>query len=96
MYVEIGLRRAVGASRAAVQWHVVGEVMVMAGFAVTVGLILVAQMPAIAAFSYLSGSVIVGAAVLAAVTMIGLAGLCGCYPGWTTTRIRPAEALHHE
>ena len=37
-----------------------------------------------------------GAALVSAFVMISLAGACGLYPGWTATRVQPAEALHYE
>jgi len=93
---ETGLRRAVGATRRLIHQQIVGEVMVTAALGLTLGIAVVLQLPAFENFSFLPFPLVVGAAILSALFMISLAGGCGLYPGWTATRIQPAEALHYE
>jgi ABC-type antimicrobial peptide transport system permease subunit len=33
---------------------------------------------------------------LSVILIYALTFICGLYPGWLATRIRPAEALHYE
>jgi putative ABC transport system permease protein len=93
---EIGLRRAVGASRAGIQRQVVAEVMVTAAFGLLLGVLLVLQLPVVEPMAFLSFGVVLSAAALAVAFMLLLAAGCGLYPGWSATRIEPAEALHYE
>jgi len=93
---EIGLRRATGARRSNIHRQIVAEVMITASLGVVVGGLLAVQVPLIGAFSFLSFDVVLAALLASAVFMLGLAGFCGLYPGWTATRVHPAEALHYE
>jgi len=93
---EIGLRRATGARRSNIQRQIVAEVMITASLGVIVGGLLAIQVPLIGAFSFLSFDIVLLALLASAVFMLGLAGFCGLYPGWTATRVHPAEALHYE
>jgi len=93
---EIGLRRAAGASRNMVHMQIVMEVMVIAAFAVGIGSAIALQVPFVGPFSFLPTATAVQAVIGAAVSILLLAGACGLYPGWTATRILPAEALHYE
>ena len=96
---EFGLRRAQGASGAAVSRQVIAELVVMTSFAVVAGLILVAQIPLLPLppeVALMPGSVFfsgVAAAVLA-VYLVTL--LCAWYPSRLATRVPPAVALHYE
>jgi putative ABC transport system permease protein len=93
---EIGLRRAAGAHRARIQRQIVGEVAVTAGLGLALGLPLVLQVPLIGPFTFVPFAVVVPATIVSALLILLLAMLCGLYPGWSATRIRPAEALHYE
>lgn len=93
---EIGLRRAAGASRSLVHRQIVMEVMVIAVFAVALGAGIALQIPYVGPFSFLPMATAVQAAAGSSVAILLLAGLCGLYPGWSATRILPAEALHYE
>jgi putative ABC transport system permease protein len=93
---EIGLRRAVGACRSNIHRQVIAEVMITAAFALVLDLLIVVQLPAFGPFSFLPFGVVIAAMVVTAAFMILLVGACGFYPGWTATRIQPAEALHYE
>jgi putative ABC transport system permease protein len=93
---EIGLRRAAGASRHLIHRQIVMEVMVIAMFAVGIGAAIALQIPFVGPFSFVPVATAVQAVVGAAIAILLLAGMCGLYPGWTATRILPAEALHYE
>lgn len=93
---EIGLRRATGARRSNIHRQIVAEVMITASLGVVVGGLLAIQVPLIGVLSFLSFDVVLAAVLASAAFMLGLAGFCGLYPGWTATRIHPAEALHYE
>lgn len=93
---EIGLRRAAGARCSTIHRQIVAEVMITALFGVILGALIAIQTPLVGPFAFLSMGVVVTALVGSAVFMLLLAALCGLYPGWSATRIQPAEALHYE
>jgi putative ABC transport system permease protein len=93
---EIGLRRAIGARRAHIQRQIVGEVMVTASLGLVIGAALAIQVPLVGPLTFVPFAVVVPALAVSAVTILALAAVCGVYPGWSATRIRPAEALHYE
>lgn len=93
---EFGLRRAIGAHRSVIHRQIVGEVMVTAGLGLIAGSFLALQVPLIGPFTFISYGVALPAFLVAAAVMLVLAAGCGLYPGWTATRIQPAEALHYE
>ncbi len=93
---EIGLRRALGATSLGVNRQILGEVALLSTLAVIIGLILIAQLPIVGAFHFVT-PVAYGigiAASLAAIYLLTL--LCGLYPGWLAGRVQPAQALHYE
>ncbi|HXI02702.1 MAG TPA: FtsX-like permease family protein, partial [Candidatus Saccharimonadales bacterium] len=93
---EFGLRRAVGAHRTRIHSQIVGEVAVTAGLGILAGTLVAAQTPLIGAFSFVPFSEVLSALAAAAALMLVLAAVCGLYPGWSATKIHPAEALHYE
>jgi len=56
----------------------------------------VAQIPLFSIFDLLPITIVWGAIALAVATILGIGVAAGLYPSWTTTRIHPAEALHHD
>ena len=91
---EMGLRRAAGAARSSIHRQIVGEVIITAGFGVALGVLLALQLPLLVPHARFG--VVLAAVAVSAVFMLVLAAGCGLYPGWTATRIHPAEALHYE
>jgi putative ABC transport system permease protein len=94
---EFGLRRAKGATIAAVRRQVLVEMVIMTSLALIVGIALLAQLPllpldldAIPAGVF-AASIAVSAAAIYALTL-----LCGWYPSRLATKVQPAEALHYE
>jgi putative ABC transport system permease protein len=93
---ELGLRRAMGATRMGICRQVLTELLLIIAMAVAVGTLLVAQIPLFSVFDLLPVTIVWSAIVLAVATILGLGLVAGLYPSWTTTRIHPAEALHHD
>jgi putative ABC transport system permease protein len=93
---EIGLRRATGARRADIRRQIVGEVMITATLGLVVGALIAVQVPLVGPFTFVPLGVVLQALVVSAGLILLLAGLCGLYPGFSATRIPPAEALHYE
>jgi putative ABC transport system permease protein len=93
---EIGLRRAVGASRQGVRAQVLGEVAVLVTFAVIVGAIIIVQLPLLGAFRLISPSDFAWGFSVALAAIYSITLLCGAYPSWLASTIQPATALHYE
>ena len=93
---EMGLRRAMGATRIRICRQVLGELMVITVMALLVGTVLVVQLPFFDALDWVPGSILMGGLLVAVVTILFIGLAAGLYPSWITTRIHPAEALHHD
>jgi len=94
---EIGLRRAVGASRAEVHRQIILEQLLLTTLGVLLGTIVVVQLPVLDVFgSALRPEVFVSGLVLAMVSMYLLATVCALYPSAMASRVQPAEALRYE
>ena len=94
-YAEIGLRRAVGANRPNIQWQFIGEMVIAATLAISLGCLFAIQFPILDVFdielrSYLLG--IIGAILL----IYALIVVCSFYPSRVASQIQPATALHEE
>jgi putative ABC transport system permease protein len=90
---ELGLRRAAGASRAAVHRQVLLELLLITTLALVVPLVLVLQLPLLLP---VEGGVVAAAVVLSLALVYALSALCGLYPSRIATRLPPAEALRWE
>ncbi|HYH08998.1 MAG TPA: ABC transporter permease [Thermoanaerobaculia bacterium] len=93
---ELGLRRAMGASGGAVHRQILGEVALLATVALLVGVIVVAQLPILGAFSIVTPSSFTAGILGALATIYALTVLCGLYPSWLASRLQPADALRYE
>lgn len=93
---EIGLRRAAGASRAAVHRQVILEQLLLTTLGVFIGVLLVIQVPILDLIDVLSRPVFAGglASALAVIYLISL--LCVLYPSTLAARVQPADALRYE
>jgi putative ABC transport system permease protein len=93
---EIGLRRAAGAARAAVQRQIVLEQLLLTAIGVAAALLLVAQVPILGVADFLSGEVLAAGAALAMAAIFLLVGICAFHPSVLASRVQPAEALRYE
>lgn len=93
---ELGLRRAVGAARAAIHRQVVAEQLLITTLGVLLGLFLVAQLSYLGAIGFLGPGVFLSGLAVAVVALYALAGLCALYPSLLAGRVPPAEALRYE
>jgi len=93
---EIGLRRALGATGSEVNRQILMEVALLATLALVIGVIVVAQLPLLGVFQFVSPSAFAVGLIGALATIYGLTLLCGLYPSWLAGRVQPAQALHYE
>jgi len=93
---EIGLRRAVGASGRAVRSQVLMEVALLATLAVSIGVVIVLQLPLLGLSRVVSPGEFAMGFVAALVVIYAITLACGAYPGGLASRIEPAEALRYE
>lgn len=92
---EIGLRRAVGATEGGIAGQFVGEMWVLATFAVVLGLVLAVQFPLLNVFD-LPANVYLLAMAIAAAGIYLLVTLCALFPSRQAATVHPAVALHEE
>jgi putative ABC transport system permease protein len=93
---EIGLRRATGASSAAVQRQVLLEQLLLTSLGVLIGILLVVQIPVLDLIGVLSHSVFTAGLLTAMAAIYLLSLLCVLYPSLLAARVQPAEALRYE
>lgn len=94
--MEIGLRRAQGASVRSIFRQILTELLVICSFGLLLGVIVIIQFPLLDQLGEFSLRVYSLSIILSVLVILGFAVLSGLYPGWLATRIQPAEALHHE
>jgi len=92
---ELGLRRAMGARIGLITKQLVSEILVIASFAILLGLIIAIQFPILGIFN-VEAYIFVLAIVFATLFIYGLTGLCAYFPGKQASLIQPATALHEE
>lgn len=93
---EIGLRRAMGATQGKIAWQFIGEVIVIATFALILGLFFAVQFPLLGIFSFfgVSAATYISAIIIAVLLIYGIVGFCAFYPSRLASKIHPAVALH--
>ena len=92
---ELGVRRAMGATAAAISWQVLGEILVLTTFGLGLGLLVAVQFPLLGVFDVAPG-VYFAAMLLAAAGLYALATICALYPSRLAAGIHPAVALREE
>lgn len=93
---ELGLRRALGATRRQIGLQLLGEIAILGLLAQVGSWIVILQLPFLGYTKDMGWGTFLLSLVLSAVCILGLALLAGAYPGWLSTRIAPSEALHHD
>jgi putative ABC transport system permease protein len=96
---EFGLRRAQGATAAAIGRQVVAELVVMSSFAIAVGCLLLAQIPLLPIppdIMFIPRHIFAGGVGFAVLAVYALTMLCAWYPSRMATRVAPVDALHYE
>jgi putative ABC transport system permease protein len=93
---EMGIRRAMGAKAAHVRWQILGELLALTTMAAGIGSLIFLQLPALQVFGWIPLHVYLLALILALLVLFTFVTVCGIYPAWLATRVRPAEALQHE
>ncbi|WP_337043628.1 ABC transporter permease [Emticicia sp. 17c] len=92
---EIGVRRAIGATKSSILWHFVGETAVITTFGVILGLFFAFQFPLLNVFD-IDASTYVAGILLAVVSIYLLVIGCALLPSKQASEIYPAVALHEE
>ena len=90
---EIGVRRAMGATQGNILSHFIGETMVLATFAILLGVFFAIQFPILNIFDVETNIYLVGI-VIAILAIYGLVLLCAYFPSRQASQIFPATALH--
>jgi putative ABC transport system permease protein len=93
---EMGIRRAMGARAAHVRWQVLGELLSLTTMAAGIGSLVFLQLPVLQVFWWIPLHVYLLALILALLVLFSFVTVCGIYPAWLATRVRPAEALQYE
>ena len=93
---ELGLRRAMGASGVAVRRQIVGELWALTALAVAIGALVFLQLPMLGVNFGAGWPVFLGGTALATLVIYAIVTICGLYPAWLATRVRPATALQYE
>ena len=92
---EIGLRRALGATGGGISTQFIGEIWVLATFALLIGLLFAAQFPLLNVFDLQAG-IYVTAIIIAVLIIYAIVTLCALFPSRQAAMIQPATALHEE
>jgi putative ABC transport system permease protein len=93
---EIGIRRATGASGAAVRRQVLLEVFLMTSVSLAVATLLVAQVPFLGIIPFLSTGIYMTGLALSIVLMYVITFLSAYFPSWMATLVEPAGALRSD
>jgi putative ABC transport system permease protein len=93
---ELGLRRAMGASRQRIYRQIIAEMCLTAGIALLLGIFIAIQFPMLGTFRVIDWPTALGGIVISAGFVLALCFLCSLYPGWLASRRSPSEALHYE
>ncbi|AKD55722.1 ABC transporter permease [Spirosoma radiotolerans] len=92
---EIGLRRALGATSGGISTQFIGEIWVLATFALLIGLLFAAQFPLLNVFDLQAGVYVTAIGVSILIIYV-LVTVCALFPSQQAAMIQPATALHEE
>lgn len=92
---EIGVRRAMGATKVSIRTQIIGEIVVLATLSLILGVFFAIQFPLLNVFN-LPADVYLIAMFLAISFIYGIVLICSFYPSQLAARVQPAVALHEE
>ncbi len=93
---EIGLRRAVGASARWIYAQIIIEQLILTSLAITVGAVLLVQLPITGALgAELNWTVFTLALLISIGLLLLLSTVCALYPAWRASRLTPTAALRY-
>lgn len=92
---EIGLRRALGASRPGIATQFTGEVMILTLLAVLIGIFFAIQVPLLKLFD-IPSMLFYRSMLYSALIILTIVVICALYPSAQASRIQPATALHED
>jgi putative ABC transport system permease protein len=95
---EIGLRRALGSSAGGIRRLVLGELLALTTLSAGAGLLVHLHFALLRAFPVpdIPLGVHFQALTLALLVVYSFVLVCGLYPAWLATKVRPAQALQYE
>lgn len=93
---EIGLRRAMGASTSAIQYQIIGEMLIIAFFGIFLASVLIIQVPLLGLIPFVSPVVFGVSFLLSIIIIFTMVFLSSWYPSHIATSLSPVEALHFE
>lgn len=92
---EIGIRRAMGATKSGISLQFVGEVLVLTTLGIAIGTFFAVQFPLLQVFNIQLGVYLLS--ILSAILIIyTLVFICSLYPSQQAAQLQPAIALHAE
>ncbi len=93
---EIGLRRAVGASARWIYAQIIIEQLILTLLAITIGVVLLVQLPITGALGAQLNWTVFGLALLISIVLLLLLStVCALYPAWRASRMTPTAALRY-
>ena len=92
---EVGLRRAIGASGASIASQFTLEIVLLASFAIIIGVFFAIQIPLLNVID-IDSSIFYRGVVYSAIIILMVVTLCALYPSLQASRIHPATALHED
>jgi putative ABC transport system permease protein len=92
---EIGLRRALGATRPGIASQFTGEVMILTLLAILIGVFFAIQVPLLKLIDIPQG-IFYKAMTYSALIILAIVTICALYPSAQASRIQPATALHED
>lgn len=92
---EIGVRRAMGATKSGIRIQIIGETAVLATLSLILGIFFAVQFPLLKVFN-LPANVYIIAILMAIVFIYFIVFVCSFYPSLLAAKLHPAVALHEE
>jgi len=93
---EIGLRRAIGASEKSIQSQIIGELVAVALFAMSISFLILLQIPLLQLIEAVSWNVFWLSLSASVSLILMIVILCAVYPSKVAIKLPPALALHYE